>query len=166
MGKNGNNNMIILMEKHLDNEITFLDENISNLRENITELNHQVVDMKQRKQKLIDKKKKLEKELSKTMYMLSPASEDNCDKNHGIPACIFKVSKKEWNEITEEITSRNSPIIAQLDCSNGGHGCIITLNLTSMHKKTKQIFKETYIPEEEYKLIANESFIQMLRDYI
>ena len=54
------------------------------------------------------------------IYLRSPASEENCEDNDGIPECIFKISKKEWIKIGKDLHKDESNFKSvEVDYSNG-----------------------------------------------
>ena len=97
------------------------------------------------------------------IYLKSPASEDNCNLNHGISECIFKISRNDWEIIGEELHEDEANYKdVQIDSSCGPHGCILSFNLVEMYDNTEEIFKKKKPSIENFKEIENRDFIDFL----
>lgn len=78
------------------------------------------------------------------IYVMHPASA-NCEYNDGIGKGIFKVNKSCWLQIGEALEEMDITYYEE-DCTNGGHGCLITYNLLKMYKKCK-IIRADSVPD-------------------
>ena len=108
-------------------------------------------------------KQKLEH--NKYIYLKSPAGKENCDYGHGMPECIFKISKKEWIKMGKFIHKNESKYksIKQTtsdDCEL--QICVLHIDYIDIYENTI-ILKKNEIPKD-FKNISSDKFIYFIRD--
>jgi len=135
--------------------IELIDFEINILEHKISEANSRINNLTKERNKILGATKKPE-----IIYLKSPASEENCEENDGIPECIFRINKKEWLDIGK-ILNEDPRYYENIekDYSSGGHGCILRFNLLKMYKDTKKI---NFIPDDLYNEICDNHFLDML----
>lgn len=101
-----------------------------------------------------------------------PGGAENCEENDGTPAGLFLVVRSEFNAMHSRLQRYHRQhgdrhLTTERDCSNGGHGCILTTNFFEELKTCQIVVTNPDLTTQAWvKKIERRHFWNALKDAV